>query len=71
MTNKELVGCFCWWHKGERWFVSSLVLVEVLLVFSSFYAVSNLMMATTMSLLIPSFCIWFVNSMFFRMVCKA
>jgi len=20
MTNKELVGCFCWWHEGERWF---------------------------------------------------
>jgi len=72
MTNKELVGCFCWWHEGERdGFVSCLVLVEVQLVFSSFYAVSNLMMATMVSLLIPSFCIWFANSMFFHMVCKA
>jgi hypothetical protein len=47
--------------KERDGFVSCLVLVEVKLVFSSFYAVSNLMMATAVSLLIPSFCIWFAK----------
>jgi hypothetical protein len=65
------LGVFAGGMKERDGFVSCLVLVELQLVFSSFYAVSNLMMATVVSLLIPSFCIWFANSMFFRMVCKA